>query len=54
MVSLLAVITGLCAYLIIKVDMSTLKAVIISFLSWCLGGFLYYKFIVLIKTIQLY
>jgi len=46
MVSLLAVITGLCAYLIIKIDMSTLKAVIISFFSWCLGGFLYYKFIV--------
>tara|TARA_A100001011_G_C14312145_1_gene846090 strand:- start:3321 stop:3659 length:339 start_codon:yes stop_codon:yes gene_type:complete len=46
MVSLLAIITGLCAYLIIKLDITTIKAVIISFLAWVCGAFLYYKFIV--------
>ena len=46
MVTLLAIITGLCAYLIIKLDITTIKAVIISFLALVCCAFLYYKFIV--------
>lgn len=43
MVSLLAIITGFCAFLIIKVDMNSIQAVIISFISWCIGAYIYYK-----------
>jgi len=43
MVTLLAIITGLCAFLIIKIEMNSVEAVIISFITWCIGAFIYYK-----------
>ncbi len=45
MVSFLAVITGLCTFLFTKVRMSANKSVAISFISWCIGGFIYYLYI---------
>lgn len=45
MVSFLALITGFCAFLFDTMNLSAIKSVIISFLTWCLGGFLYYQFI---------
>ena len=49
MVSLLAIITGLCAYLIIKINMDSVKAVIISFIAWVIGAVIYYKTVIVKK-----
>ena len=46
MVTLLAIITGLCAFLIIKLEIDTLIAVLISFFTWVLGAILYYFYFV--------
>ena len=45
MVSFLALITGLCAYLVIYQNMGSIPSVIISFLSWCAGALLYYFYL---------
>lgn len=45
MVSLLAIITGLCAFLFIKLNMTASMSVGISFFSWCIGAYIYYLYI---------
>ncbi len=45
MVCFLAIITGLCAYLMLKTSLSDIYCIAISFLSWCLGAFIYYLYI---------
>lgn len=45
MVSFLAIITGLCAFLFTKMKMSANASVAISFVSWCIGGYIYYLYI---------
>ena len=45
MVSFLSLITGLCALLMYKTSLSDLYCIIISFLSWCFGAFIYYLYI---------
>lgn len=42
MVTLLAFITGLCAYLMIYIKMNTPLAVFISFFAWVIGAVIYY------------
>ena len=42
MVTLLAFITGLCAYLMIHIKMNTHLAVAISFFAWVIGAIIYY------------
>jgi hypothetical protein len=49
MVSLLAIITGLCAYLIIKVNMDSVIAVILSFIAWVIGAAIYYNTVIVKK-----
>lgn len=45
MVSWLAVITGLCSFLFTSIKFSAIMAVCISFVSWCIGGYVYYLYI---------
>ncbi len=45
MVSFLAIITGLCAFLVLSVDMASIPAVVISFASWCIGAYIYYLYV---------
>ena len=45
MVCLLAIVTGLCAYLMVRMDMETTAAVIASFLTWVIGATIYYFYI---------
>ncbi len=45
MVSFLAVITGLCAFLFIKLNLTAAMAVGVSFFSWCFGAYIYYLYI---------
>ena len=45
MVSFLSLITGLCAMLMYKTTLSDTYCILISFLSWCLGAFIYYLYI---------
>ena len=45
MVSFLAIITGLCAFLVISVNMASVPAVAISFCSWCVGAYIYYLYV---------
>ena len=45
MVSFLSLITGLCALLMYKTTLSDIHCILISFLSWCLGAFIYYLYI---------
>lgn len=45
MVAFLTLITGLCALLMYKTNLSDMYCIIISFLSWCLGAFIYYLYI---------
>lgn len=45
MVSFLAIITGLCSYLITYTSLSSIYCVLITFITWCVGAFLYYLYI---------
>ena len=45
MVSWLAVITGLCSFLFAHIKLSADVSVGISFVSWCIGGYIYYLYI---------
>tara|TARA_Y100000591_G_C21773907_1_gene667120 strand:- start:937 stop:1287 length:351 start_codon:yes stop_codon:yes gene_type:complete len=45
MVSFLSLITGLCSFLMYKTSLSDIYCIVISFLSWCLGAFIYYLYI---------
>ena len=45
MVSWLSIITGFCAFLFNHLKLSAILAVSISFISWCIGGYIYYLYI---------
>jgi hypothetical protein len=45
MVSWLAVITGLCSFLFAYIKLSADVSVGICFVSWCIGGYIYYLYI---------
>ena len=45
MVSWLAVITGFCAFLFNHLKLNATLAVSASFISWCVGGYIYYLYI---------
>ena len=45
MVSYLAIITGLCAYLMEETNLSGAACVVISFIAWIFGAFLYYMYL---------
>ena len=45
MVAFLTLITGLCALLMYKTNLSDIYCIVISFLSWCIGAFIYYLYI---------
>ena len=45
MVTLLAIITGLTDLLMSYTNMKSINIVIITFILWCIGGFLYYQYI---------
>lgn len=45
MVSYLAIITGLCAYLMKKTNLSSATCVVISIIAWVFGAFLYYMYL---------
>jgi len=45
MVGFLTIITGLCAYLMHNTTWTDIRCITISFISWCIGAFIYYLYI---------
>ena len=45
MVCFLALVTGFCAYLMYETTLSDVQSVLVSFVSWCVGAFMYYMYI---------
>jgi hypothetical protein len=45
MVSFLAIITGLCSYLVTYTSLESIYCVLITFILWCVGAFFYYLYI---------